>query len=115
MSKLYSPYFVAAADRGPLDAWPGVGGRPLVWGARTMLVEMRSKAGTVVDPHSHPHVDELNYLVAGRREVTVWGQRFCLEAGDAFIVPRGVEHGTKVLEDCVSIACFSPPREEWKP
>ncbi len=115
MAQMFSATFVPAADRNSLEVWPGVQRRTLVWGSRTMLAENRMKAGTIVDPHQHPHVEEVAYLAAGRVQISVKGKPFILGAGDAFMVPAGVEHSCTVFEDTILIDCFSPPREEWKP
>ena len=115
LTKLFSENFVPIGERNPLEVWPGAQRRTLVWGPRTMLAEIRMKAGTVVSPHYHPHVEEVAYVAAGRVQISVKGQPFILQAGDAFMVPPGIEHSNTVLEDAVIIDCFSPPREEWKP
>ncbi len=115
MAQMFSPTFVPAADRNPLEVWPGAQRRTLVWGSRTMLAEIRMKAGTIVDPHQHPHVEEVAYVASGRVQISVKGKPFILRAGDAFMVPPGIEHSNTVLEDAIIIDCFSPPREEWKP
>ncbi len=115
MTNPFSATFVPGVDQSPIEVWPGASRRTLVWGPRTMLAEIRMKAGTVVDPHQHPHVEEVAYVAAGRVQISVKGRPFILQAGDAFMVPPGIEHANTVLEDAIIIDCFSPPREEWKP
>jgi quercetin dioxygenase-like cupin family protein len=115
MTSPFSATFVPAVGQSPIEVWPGASRRTVVWGPRTMLAEIRMKAGTVVDPHQHPHVEEVAYVAAGRVQISVKGRPFILQAGDAFMVPPGIEHANTVLEDAIIIDCFSPPREEWKP
>ncbi len=54
--------------------------------------------GTVFPDHTHA-VDKIDAVVSGRFRLTVEGEEFILEAGDALAVPRGVVHRAEVVGD----------------
>ncbi|GAL20486.1 cupin domain-containing protein [Vibrio maritimus] len=63
--------------------------------------------------HRHEIHDQIVYVVSGRFEAIVDGERRELKAGDAFMVKKLLDHGTKALEqDSVLLDIFSPSRED---
>ncbi|WP_234819634.1 MULTISPECIES: cupin domain-containing protein [Sinorhizobium] len=77
-----------------------------------MLVEFAFEEGAIGAPHSHPHV-QASYVAAGSFEVTVGGRTQVLSAGDSFIVPSGVVHGVKALEEGRLVDSFTPHRADF--
>ena len=59
------------------------------------------------DWHSHQHEDELFLVVEGRIVIHLRDREVPLEAGELFIVPRGVEH-RPVAEREASVLLFEP-------
>jgi mannose-6-phosphate isomerase-like protein (cupin superfamily) len=57
--------------------------------------------------HRHEHEDELFYVVAGRLRMRLREREVVLEAGEFFIVPRGVEH-QPVADEEVLVLLFEP-------
>jgi mannose-6-phosphate isomerase-like protein (cupin superfamily) len=49
------------------------------------------------------------YVISGRAELEMAGQVVGLEAGDSWIVPAGMEHRYRVIEDFVAVEATSPP------
>jgi unsaturated pyranuronate lyase len=112
----------SAESRGPfglnaeapvVEPMPGVQRRTLVWGERMLFVEFRLPRGGGVPPHSHHH-EQVGYVVSGRMEFTIGDAIRVLGAGDAYLMPSGVVHSTRALEDSVVIDVFSPVREDYK-
>lgn len=73
-------------------------------------------------PHGgerHPDGDELIYLVSGRAEIVLEeesGERsVTLEAGQAFVVPKGTWHRVLVLEPCEIVYVTPGPNGEHRP
>ena len=54
--------------------------------------------GTVFPEHTHD-VDKIDAVLSGRFRITLGGEPFELEAGDAIEVPRGAVHRAEVLGD----------------
>lgn len=57
--------------------------------------------------HSHENEDELFFVVKGRLVIQLRGENVVLDAGEMFIVPRGVEH-KPVADEEVHIMLFEP-------
>ena len=57
--------------------------------------------------HHHDHEDELFLVVRGRLTIRLPGEEFTLEAGEFFIVPRGIEH-QPVAEEEAQVLLFEP-------
>ncbi len=68
-------------------------------------------AGAVVPLHAHEN-EEFGLVLRGSLELLEAGGDVLLRAGDAFLLPGGVEHGARAGEDgCELIECYAPPRE----
>jgi len=57
--------------------------------------------------HSHEHEDELFLVLGGRLAIRLRDREIVLEAGEFFIVPRGVEH-MPVADDEAHVLLFEP-------
>jgi quercetin dioxygenase-like cupin family protein len=103
----------ARADGGEwVDVGPGNRRRVLVHTDGLMMVAFSFEKGGVGAPHSHSHV-QASYVARGRFEVTVGDRTDTLTAGDSFIVPSGIVHGVKAIEDGLLIDSFTPHRADF--
>lgn len=63
-------------------------------GERLGVVEMEIGSGFAgPPPHRHLELDHLWYVLAGRIDITIAGQRLRLGTGDVAFVPRDTPHG----------------------
>lgn len=92
----------------------GVEQKTLVYGEKTLMVEFRLRAGSVIPLHSHPH-EQTGYLVSGALRLTIASDTTECRAGDAWRIARQVAHSALVVEDAVAIEVFSPVREDYLP
>lgn len=92
----------------------GVRMKTLAHGENTLLSEFRLDRGAVVPVHQHPQ-EQTGYLVSGRLEFDIEGERFVAEPGDSWCLPSNQPHGATALDDCVVIEVFSPVREDYLP
>lgn len=90
----------------------GVHLKTAVYGKNTLLTEVRLEKGAVIPPHQHPH-EQTGYLVSGRMEFLIDGQRYPAEPGDSWNIPGDVPHSATVQEDTVVVEVFSPVREDY--
>ena len=104
--------FTTRDPSGYREALDGVQYKTLAWGVRTSLSEFHLDQGAVIPVHDHPH-EQTGYLVSGRLEFDIEGERQIAEPGDSWSLAGGVRHGVHVLEDSVVIEVFSPVREEY--
>jgi quercetin dioxygenase-like cupin family protein len=93
---------------------PGLARRVLASSEKLMLVRHLMEKGWVGTKHSHPH-EQLVYIVRGHIEFTGADRTFDARTGDSFIVPGGVEHHARALEDSEVLDVFTPFREDYAP
>jgi quercetin dioxygenase-like cupin family protein len=82
-------------------------------GDRIMLSLVEIDGHGVVPSHSHPH-EQAGIVLEGRLELTIGGERRVLDAGQAYIIPGGVEHSARAAGGpCRVLDIFSPIREDY--
>jgi quercetin dioxygenase-like cupin family protein len=84
----------------------------LAWNEHTMLVRHLMQTGWMGAKHRHPH-QQLVYVIQGRLHVTIGEQAFEAAAGDSFVVPGGVEHQARAVEQSEVLDFFAPLREDY--
>jgi len=69
--------------------------------------------GSMVPPHSHPH-EQISVMISGVLLFNVAGQEKLARAGEAVLIPSGVEHSAAaVAGPAVAYDCWSPIREDY--
>lgn len=53
--------------------------------------------------------ETIGYVIAGRAELHVEGQRVLLEPGNSWVVPKGARHTYKILEPFTAVEATHPP------
>ena len=53
--------------------------------------------------------ETVGYVIKGKAELYLEGQKFILEKGDSWVVPKGAEHTYKILETFSAVEATSPP------
>jgi len=108
-------YRTAKASReGYIKVADGIERKTLVYGEKTLLTEFRLEKGKRLPFHTHPY-EQTGYLVSGRLELIIDGQRHDMTSGSSWSILGGIEHGAEVLEDSVAVEVFSPVREDYLP
>jgi mannose-6-phosphate isomerase-like protein (cupin superfamily) len=82
--------------------------------ASGIRVSMRLwEEGVTSDPKEATTADyeTVGYVIAGRAQLHLEGQRVLLEPGDSWIVPKGSSHRYSILEDFTAVEATSPPAE----
>lgn len=90
----------------------GVQRKILAYADEMMCVENYFEKGAVGAMHRHPHT-QITYVVSGRFEFTVDGEKKIVSQGDALLKRDGVEHGCVCLEAGILLDIFHPMREEF--
>lgn len=76
------------------------------------LVEIDANA--LVPRHTHPH-EQVGIVVEGGMELGIDGEVQVHQVGDMHIIPGGVKHYARGLDQpCRALDVFSPVREEFK-
>lgn len=105
----------------PVYRWeevPEVELNPLVRGRvvatpQAMLARIRAPKGKTINMHRHDF-DQITHILAGRMQWQIEGEEArIVEAGDVLLMPAGLAHGGKVLEDAEYLDVFAPPRQDF--
>lgn len=80
--------------------------------AETYMVKVNMEIGGCHDFHQHPEMNEILYILKGKAEQWVEGEKRILEAGDSVYIAPGVVHATfnagdEELEFLAILAPFS--------
>ncbi|MDD3172895.1 MAG: cupin domain-containing protein [Herbinix sp.] len=91
---------------------PGVTRKILSYTEDLMMCEITFEKGACSDIHSHPHL-QITYIVKGRFEFTIDGEKKRVSAGDSLYMPANSIHGTVAIEEGMLVDVFSPMREDF--
>jgi quercetin dioxygenase-like cupin family protein len=86
--------------------------RKIAAGDQEMMVWWSMKAGAQAAAHHHPH-EQIAYMLKGKMEFRLGGERRTCGPGDVVVIPGGVEHEAYFPEDTEVIDVFAPPREDF--
>lgn len=106
--------FVKHKDPEYREIAEGILMKPLTYGEKTLLTEIKFSEGSSIDFHRHPH-EQIGYLISGEFELTVEGQTFQVDPGDSWCIKGGREHKAVFHQEALAIEVFSPVREEYMP
>ena len=107
-----APIRVTLSDQPGFSGFPGIGMQPLT-GERLMVNRVVIAPGAIVPEHHHPH-EQAGYVLEGVLRLTVAGETWDLQPGDAYVLPGDTPHGAISGPDgCVVLDIFAPPREDY--
>jgi len=92
----------------------GVHLKTMVYGQKTLMIEVRFEKGAVIPQHRHPH-EQTGYLVSGQLDFVVDGENIIAKPGDTWNIVGEVEHSAAAPEETHVIEVFSPVREDYLP
>lgn len=110
--KTKSEKFVLGAEMPVVEVDGGLTRKLMAYDGQLMLLEVKFKTGSIGYQHQHFH-SQCTYVVSGKFEVTIDGDKKILKAGDAFYVEPDVLHGAVCLEEGTLIDTFSPMRQDF--
>ena len=90
----------------------GVSRKILSSGGNMMTAQFSFEKGAVGTPHTHPH-EQVGYVVEGRFELLLAGEKTIISPGDTYYVPPNTLHGVVALEDGILLDVFTPQREDF--
>ncbi|MUL36791.1 cupin domain-containing protein [Gloeocapsopsis dulcis] len=62
-------------------------------------------------PEAQRDYETVGYVIQGRAELHLEGQKLLLEPGDSWVVPKGASHTYKILEAFTAVEATSPPAQ----
>ena len=90
----------------------GVVRKILGYNGQVMMVKIKFDKDAVGATRRHYHT-QVTYVVSGKFEFTINGEKKVVSGGDALYMEPDVEHGCKCLEPGMLIDCFTPMRESF--
>ena len=78
-------------------------------GERIQVYLLEMKGGTKIPEHAHVN-EQASYIVKGKMETDVSGEKGVLKEGSWVSIPSNGAHSGFVMEDTVMIDIYSPPR-----
>jgi quercetin dioxygenase-like cupin family protein len=62
-------------------------------------------------PETVRDYETIGFVIEGKAELYVEGQRILLDPGDSWVVPKGAKHRYKILEPFTAVEVTNPPAE----
>ena len=90
----------------------GIKRKVLGYDGQLMVVKIKFEKGSVGTPHTHYHT-QATYIVSGKFEFTINGEKKIVKAGDGLYMAPDVMHGCVCLEPGILVDCFSPMRADF--
>ena len=88
-----------------------MGQRYLASGVRTAMRLWKDEAPGAPQSHSRRDYEVVGYVLKGRAELEIEGQKVQLERGDSYVVPCGALHKYTILETFSTVEATSPPAQ----
>jgi quercetin dioxygenase-like cupin family protein len=108
-----SGYFIDPEELPAKEIVPGAELR-VAYGEHLMLSFVRLAPGSVVPSHSHAH-EQGGLCLEGALEFTIGGETRTVRKGQAWMIPGGVPHAVRGLEEGASVLdIFYPHRDDYK-
>lgn len=86
--------------------------RRMVWGEKSMAARVFLKKGAVVPEHKHDN-EQITMILEGALEFQIDGRTLVVRKGEVLVIPGGMPHAAKALEDTDDLDVFCPPRQDW--
>lgn len=108
-----SPAFIYEQEKEWEPAGKDIVRQIMGYGNQVMLVKVKFlKKGAIGSAHAHSNV-QTTYVVSGKFEFTINGEKKIVEAGDGVYVASDLLHGCVCLEPGMLIDCFAPMRDDF--
>lgn len=85
-----------------------MGQKYLVSGKRLAMRLWEEQPGENKSPRTRPY-ETVGYVISGRAELHLEGQKLTLEPGNSWVVPEGAEHAYDIKEAITAVEATSPP------
>lgn len=59
-----------------------------------------------VELPEHEHADQIGFVLEGKIDLVIGGEKKCLTKGDIYHIPAGIRHSAKIYEGYADITVF---------
>ena len=88
-----------------------MGQKYLVSGRRVSMRIWQNEPEGIEKRPSRRDYETVGYVISGRAELNLEGQKVVLEPGDSWLVPPDTEHSYKILEPFTAVEATAPPAQ----
>jgi quercetin dioxygenase-like cupin family protein len=96
-----------------IEVMPGVRSRLLYCSDEAVVIEALLEKGAVVPRHSHTSL-QVSFCRRGLLELKIGDKTVVMKPGDLQVIPPGVEHEARALEETVVVDINAPFTEDRK-
>jgi quercetin dioxygenase-like cupin family protein len=90
----------------------GMGQRYLASGESVSMRLWENEHPGEPKPEAARDYETVGYVISGRAELRLEGEKIPLATGDSWTVPKGAKHAYEILEPFTAVEATSPPAEE---
>lgn len=88
----------------------GPDGEVYLASGKSMAMRMwRNEQPGDAKPAARRDYETIGFVLSGRAELHIEGQKVVLQQGDSWVVPRGAEHTYNILESFSAVEATHPP------
>jgi len=81
---------------------------------KVMITFFEFEPHAIVPEHDHPH-EQISVVIEGAMEFQLGEEKRVLKAGEGAVIPSGVKHGARILDQPTTVYdSWSPPREDYR-
>ncbi len=88
-----------------------MGQKYLASGIHVAMRLWENEAPSQPKPETQRDYETVGYVIQGRAELHLAGQKLILEPGDSWVVPKGASHTYKILESFTAVEATYPPAQ----
>lgn len=88
-----------------------MGQKYLASGIHLAMRLWENEAPAAAKPTTQRDYETVGYVISGRAELELEGQKLLLEPGDSWVVPQGASHTYRILEPFTAVEATYPPAQ----
>ncbi len=88
-----------------------MGQKYLVSGKTVSMRLWENESPASSKPSIEKEYETVGYVIAGRAELEIEGQKIILEPGDSWLVPKGASHSYTIIESFTAVEATAPPAQ----
>ena len=88
-----------------------LGQKYLVSGKSVSMRLWENEAPADAKPSAKRDYETVGYVIKGKAELEIEGQKITLSPGDSWLVPKNASHSYRILEPFTAVEATSPPAE----
>jgi mannose-6-phosphate isomerase-like protein (cupin superfamily) len=89
----------------------GAMGQKYLASGKTLSMRLWQDASSDGKHETERDYETVGYVISGKAELHLEGQKLLLNPGDSWVVPKGARHAYRILEPFTAVEATSPPAQ----